>query len=373
MITTKAPYPHLLSWIEISKQAFDHNIAAIAARKNSDAQIAIVVKSNAYGHGLAHIGWLAQKNDHVNWICTFYASEALYLRAIGITKPLLILGVCDAPHDDIINADIDIMVDSIALLEELSTAAQLTKKPAHIHIKIDTGLSRFGFLEHELDDVITLLKNTPMVTCRGIMSHFASADGPDDQAPVIQGKKLQKIVDYFEQQSLPAPLVHIAASAGFLHQKQYTGNFLRLGGLVYGHYETMQPVLSWKARVVKIKDLEPGTPVSYGGTFVTDKKTRIALLPVGYADGYNRLWSGKAMVYINGQKFPIIGRITMNIIIADITDTPGAPAPAINVGDIATLLGPLEGITATDFARHQGTINYEITSSLRESLPRIIV
>jgi alanine racemase len=370
------------SWVEIDAKAFEHNIKSYKSI-TPHAEFAPVIKSNAYGHGIELIAQLCENLAEVALICVVSLSEAVYLRTQKITKPILVLSIVDQDLEQAVLFDISIVIFSYNIAHKLSEVAQKYNKRASVHIKIDTGLSRLGIVVDQALSVIQDISKLPGIHLQGIFSHFADSESSDQSFTQYQLSRFNALNNKLKSHDIHIPLQHITCSAAITAQKNYQGTIVRAGIGIYGlwpshenkqltrtYYPTfnLQPVLTWKTKIIQIKDIPSGSYVGYSRTFQVHQTARIAILPIGYYDGYDRQLSNRGHVLINNKLAPIIGRIAMNMTIVDITSIPD-----VHEDTIVTLLGDQSGITAEDIARSCDTINYEIVARINPLLPRILV
>jgi alanine racemase len=370
------------SWVEISKQAIIHNVNQYKQIVGDAVCLAPVIKSNAYGHGIELVAKILQEHDAVDYLCVVALSEALQLRAIGITKPILVLSIIDADIAQAVMQNITIVCYDQQLIQELNSAAIQLQKKARVHIKIDTGLSRAGLLHGHAVTIITQWVTLPGITIEGIFSHFANAENADPRFTQEQIKRFNKIIHELEQHNIRIPFKHISCSAAITGHFNSHFNFARLGIGTYGLWPSsankqiteklypwfsLKPALTWKTRIIQLKKIPASSFVGYDLTYQTKRETVIALLPVGYWDGYDRGFSNNGFVLVNETLAPIIGRIAMNLMMIDVTDITNCA-----VGTVITLLGNHSGITVDDLAASIGTINYEIVTRINPLLQRRI-
>ena len=363
-----------LTWIEVSKSALLNNIAVIKKRLPQKTKFIAVVKSNAYGHGLLNV--INSIKNKVDYFAVYDFNDAIFLRKKKITKPLLLLGRLLPNQIDLaIKNDVEFSVSNFDLLENV-------KKKISIHLAIDTGLGRDGFIESDMKKVLTLLKNKN-ITVKGLYTHFAA---PDDSKFNSYTKK--QIAELMKWKSALAkinikPLIHASSTAGtFINNFDCCLDAVRVGGGIWGlwssaevkslhkHETELKPALSWKCLIVEFKELPKGSKISYGCTHTLKRDSKIAILPVGYFDGIPRIASSKIHVLVNGIKVPQLGRVTMNMIIVDVTDV-----KKVKVGDMVTLIGKdkKEEVTAEDWGNWAGSFNYEITTRINSNIQRKLV
>lgn len=370
-----------LTWLEISKSALLNNVAEIKKNLSPKTKFMAVVKANAYGHGLLEVvNSIKNKVDYFA-VCDF--ADAIFLREKKITKPLLTLGrIFPRDINLVIKNNIEVTVSTFDILE----AAKKNKFPKKliVHICVDTGLGRDGFVEEDLEKVVSLLENKNLqknIEVTGIYSHFASADEAKfNSYSKKQSNLLKKWQESLNKIGLK-PLIHMSASAGSLTKKTVDFDIVRIGISLYGlwpssevqtqqkNHNKLQQVLSWKAKIVEVKNMKKGSAISYGCTYILQRDSKIAVLPIGYFEGISRISSGKSFVIVNGKKVPQLGRVTMNLIVIDVTDAKAKE------GDIVTIIGSdkKEMITAKDWASWSKTSNYEIVTRLNSKMPRKII
>lgn len=369
------------SWVEIDKKALEHNIESYK-KIISPAYLAPVIKSNAYGHGIGPIAKILDAHIDVDYICVVALQEAVFLRSIGIKKPLLVVSIIDGDLEHAIDHGIDLIVYDIAIVKELNAIAKAKDKKAYVHIKIDTGLSRLGLHNTNALHLVKEICELTHISIRGIFTHFAESES-DDQAFTNQQRTIYStFVKQVESLGITVPLKHIACSAAATTNMSSNDTMVRLGIGLYGLWPSeenrrltqklypdfyLKPVLTWKTRIIQIKEIPEGSSVGYDRTHCVSKQTRIAIIPVGYWDGYDRRLSNKGTVLINNQKAPIIGRIAMNLAIVDITGL------QVLKDHEVTLLGNHKGLTADDLAYQCNTINYEIVTRINPLLTRRVI
>lgn len=366
-------------WAEINLDNLAHNMREIRRIAKSKDIIA-VIKADGYGHGALDIAPVLLKNGATR-IAVAVLSEAVELRKGGIECPIMILGYTPANlAEDLLNHDIEQTVYSYELAEELSSIAVKNNKKIKIHIAVDTGMGRIGFIPNE-ESVNELYKisNLPNISIEGIFTHFSTADEEDKTYSYSQNDKFNWFYNKLKERNIHIKMRHIANSAAIMELPETHFEAVRPGIIMYGYYPSkevskevldLKPVMSLKTNIVHIKRLPPGEYISYGRRYVTTKESIIATLPVGYADGYTRLLFNKGKVIINDKFAPIVGSICMDQCMIDITDIEG-----IDIGDEAILIGESENLkfTADDIAELLGTINYEVVCMINKRVPRVYI
>ncbi|CAI9084489.1 alanine racemase [Candidatus Methylacidiphilum fumarolicum] len=362
---SSAPLPR--SWVEIDGQALRFNIRVARNRIPKKTKIIAVVKSDAYGHGLVPISReLVQSGIEVLGINN--VDEVIELRNAGIQNPLLILCPILPPEAPLVIANNAwVVVSSFNEAKWLNNAAEHLGKKAIIHLKIDTGMGRLGFSPSNFVKEMEKIKKLSSVCIGAVCTHFAQAD-TDLEATEKQWLELLKLKEYFK--GLP---IHVANSAALWRKSVYACDYVRIGLALYGLApmsflrRLLRPIMSWKCKVVLIKELPKNHPISYGSTYRLKKPSKIAVLSIGYGDGYLRSLSNKAFVLIKGKRCPVRGAVTMNQIMVDISEL-----PSCKIGEEAILIGTQgkESINADELAKLAGTISYEILTNIHSNIPR---
>jgi alanine racemase len=366
------------TWAEIHLNSFRKNLRAFASRLSSGARLLVVLKANAYGHGAAELAKVAAETTGIP-LAGFGVSsveEGIALRAAGFRQPVLILGSL-FPFESFETAlkyNLTPTIASRSAANELARIAQKLKLRAGVHLKVDTGMGRIGTTPETAFAAMQEIAAHSSLMLEGVYTHFAQGDSKED---VHRQLDKFKSVEEAVRQLVPKALIHTANSAAALLFPETHFDLTRPGLALYGLSPAPQaemadfsPVLAWKTRVVFLKKVQPGTAVSYGGTFRTQRTSWLATLPVGYADGYRRSLSNKGQVLIRGKRCPVAGRVTMDQIVVDVTDLPKA-----EVGDEAVLIGTQDGekITAEEMAGWADTISYEIVCGISARVPRVAV
>ena len=363
----------------VNLDAIVKNLENMKKNIQEDTKIIAVLKADGYGHGAVPIAKHIEPLPYLWGIAVATVEEGMILRKNGITKPILILGYTFSDdYDTIIEQEMRPAVFTLKMARELSKAAVRLKKPAKIHIKIDTGMSRIGYrnLEQAVPEILEI-SALDGIEIEGIFTHFARADETDPAPAYQQMETFEQFIHALEEKGLSISVKHCSNSAGILRMKEANMNVVRAGIILYGLYPSdevekdlvpLEPAMELKSHIVYIKTLEPGVAVSYGGTYVTSRPTRVATIPVGYADGYCRGLSNKGFVLIHGKKAPILGRICMDQFMVDVTDIPEAQE-----ADEVTLLGrdQKEQITMEELGNLSGRFNYEFACCISRGVPRI--
>ncbi|MBU6338954.1 MAG: alanine racemase [Rickettsiales bacterium] len=364
-----------VTWLEISRSALLNNIKEIKKNISSKTKFIAVVKANAYGHGLLEVANIIKNN--VDSFAVFDFNDAVFLRQKKITKPLLTLGRLFPEQINLaVKNNIEATITTFDILEKLQKT-KLSKK-LQVHICVDTGLGRDGFVLSDLEKLLKILQNKNLqknIEVVGLYAHFASADDSKfDSYTKKQIEIFKKWKNAFAKIGLK-PLIHHAASAASLTKKGTDFDAIRIGLSLYGLYPSeeirakkqnkLQPVLSWKVKISEVKNMKKGEAISYGCTHILKRDSKIAVLPIGYFDGISRISSNKSFAIVKGKKVPQIGRITMNLIVLDVTDVKD-----VKIGDVVTIIG--KSVSADNWASWAQTSNYEIVTRLGAHLSRKI-
>lgn len=365
----------------ISLDAVEHNFHEMRKNIAQDTKMIAVVKANAYGHGAVQIAHLIQNYDYIWGFATATAEEALALREAGVMKPILILGIVfDEYYPELVRNHIRPAVCEYEEARKLSAEAVSQGETVHIHIALDTGMTRIGFADiPESVKEIRKIAALPNLEIEGMFTHFARADEYDRSPAMVQLERYREFSERVAEAGVEIPLHHCSNSAGIIRVPEANLSIVRAGITIYGIYPSAQvetdivrldPVMELKSHVTYVKDVEPGTAISYGGTFAADRKLRVATVPVGYADGYPRQLSNKGWVLIHGQKAPILGRICMDQFMVDVTDIPD-----VCKGDEVTLIGRDgdEFISMDEMGELSGRFSYEFACDISTRVPRIYI
>lgn len=393
-MTTKSNVLFCPTWIEVSKKAIQNNIQTIISAIDPRVTTSFCVKGNAYGHDARLIAGMIQSSAPKAWLNVHSLEEAALLRSADITATIYIMGPLLERHlEYAIRFDTRFVAYNEATLRKANDEARKQKKIANIHLKVETGTNRQGVHGDEILRLLKIARGLPHVHIEGISTHFANIEdiplrtffrGTKSTHPAIAGYPLDQlnyllsVVENCTRAGYTFEKIHCANSAATLLFKETHCTMVRPGISLYGMWpsdatkeiftsihpkKTLQPVMEWKTRIGQIKTVPKGSYVGYGCTYKTQRTTKLAVLPVGYSDGYDRDLSNKSHVMIQGKKAALCGRVFMNMLVVDCTKI-----PTLKVEDEVTLLG--EGVTAQDHATWANTINYEVTTRIRESIPR---
>ena len=377
-----------LNWIEISRQALNNNINSLS-KLASGKLLAVSVKANAYGHGISQIVSILKENPKVHYLTVHSLEEALLCRNEGWTRNILIMGpVLLEEAEAIYNYDLEPVIVNRQFLETLGKIGDKLNKTVKTHIKLETGTNRQGLDEKELPALAKIyLKHSSLQKPYGAYTHFANIeDTTSHDYAQYQLKRFDSILKQLQTLKIKPEIRHTASSAATILFKKTHFEMVRPGISVYGYWPSKEtylsyrleggennlfiPVLSWKTKITQLKDLLPDSFIGYGCTYKTTSNTKLAIIPIGYYDGFPRSLSNNAYVLINGKRAPIRGRVCMNIFMADVTDIKG-----VKLFNQAVLVGASqkETISADLLAGWANTINYEIIARLSASISRIIV
>jgi alanine racemase len=357
------------TWAEIDLNALRANLRKLRARCGR-SQLMFVVKANAYGHGAVECSRFAEKEKLAEWLGVSSVEEGVTLREAGVKLPVLVLGSL-YPFESFLAAADHGLTPTVASLESaqrLVEAAKSLGRRVDCHIKVETGMGRIGVSPAAAVAVAQFLSGQPSVRLQGVYTHLSCADS-DALFTRRQLKRFEEALDGLKKRGIKVPLVHAANSAGALRFPAARFDMVRPGLAAYGLYPGFAPVLSLKSKLVFIKTVPKGAPVSYGAQFRARRVSRIATLPVGYADGWFRANFKKgAAILVGGRRCPIAGRVTMDMTMADVTD-----AARPRVGEDAVLIGSQgrETVTALEVAERVGTIPYEVTTAISARVPRV--
>jgi alanine racemase len=347
---------------------------SICARKNIVPKIMLLVKANAYGHDAVLVSMYAQRNNLCDAFAVASIEEGVILRNVGITKPILVLGSI-YPFECFeyaLKYNLSVAVASVRAAKFIVKLTNKLKITAKCHVKQETGMGRIGSRRPAALEILRILNKGGKYICvEGCFSHFSSADGKTAEDKKYTKQQLEYFKEFLCQakaEGLNTGLAHISASSGFINYPKYSFDMVRLGHLAYGLENGYKPVLSLHSLVVFIKDVRKGTAISYGRKHICKRPSKIATIPLGYGDGFLRCLGNKASVLIEGKKCPILGNVTMDMIMVDITKLGD-----IKVGTPVVIIGQQKGqkISALDLAKLAGTIDYEILTLLNQRIPRI--
>ncbi len=372
-------------WMEIDSAALRSNLSLFRGIVGEKTQLAAVVKANAYGHGLAQVVQAAA--EHVDWFAVHSAAEAAAVRNVGVDQPILVMGLVTAGDERFLDHGTHVMVSSVEVLRWLGLLKKTQDIDVPVHIKVDTGTHRQGI---SVDAISRLCSDAAGLGLKivGVATHFANIeDTLEHDFAHTQLEKFIEALAVFRSQGIAPRWIHAACSAAALLFRETDFTLARVGISMYGHWPSREtrlswvlghprgalslaPVLSWKTVIGQIQEIGRGETVGYGRTWTALRDSRVAVLPMGYSDGYPRCLGNRARILVRGRPAPVIGRVCMNITLADVTDDPD-----ICVGDEVVLIGK-QGeaeITVEELAEDAGTINYEFLARLAPHVRRLVV
>ncbi|MCX7945006.1 MAG: alanine racemase [Deltaproteobacteria bacterium] len=370
----------------LSREALINNISEFVRISNGHHRVMAVVKANAYGHGLVEILSII-RDTKIRKFGVFTLEEALKVKELIPDSMILIFqSLYNKELYEAIERGFDITIGSVDNLQNLKDIIKNTRSPPFIHLKVETGTNRQGITEPELNTVIQTLSEIRKIKLRGIYTHFANIEDTTDHSyAMFQLNRYRRFVSEFDKNGIKFEFRHTACSAAAILFPETHFDFVRIGISLYGHWPSKEtlisanhlniekpnllPVMSLRTKIIQIKNVRSSEYIGYGCTYKATRDMKIGILPIGYANGYRRVFSNSTYVIVKGRRAPVVGRVCMNIIMIDITDIPG-----VRVLDEVTLLGKDNGemISAEDLAQIAGTINYEILTQIDPFATRII-
>lgn len=361
------------TWAEINLNNIKHNFHALKNTLKSDTKVCCVVKADAYGHGAVEVAKMLQQ-EKADYFSVARFEEAVELRNNNIHTPILCMGyISECDIEEAINRYIGITVYSYEMAKIINQKAGKLGKKASIHIKIDTGMSRLGFLtdDNSINDILKL-KELINLNIDGIYTHFATADETDKKETYLQLERYKKVIDVLEKANIDIQFKHVSNTAAIIDLKELGFNMVRLGIGLYGHYPSdevskeveLKPAMKLKTIITNIKTVAPGTKVSYGYTYEFKEASTLATLAIGYADGFDRT-QNNPKVMINGVLCDVVGRICMDQCMVKIPE-----GLNVNIEDEVLIMGNEPGVTAENLASRRGTINYEVLCSVSRRVTR---
>jgi len=368
---------YLRTYAEIDLHAVLGNINEIKKRIEKNIKVMAVIKADGYGHGAAILGDFLKTEVDYYGVATI--EEALELRYEGIELPILILGYTSpSQYMDLVKNNITQTIYTLETAREISKAGVACGKQAKIHIALDTGMTRIGLDANETGiSAIEEISNLPNLLIEGLFTHFSTADEKDKSYSKLQMNRYDKFIELLEKRGIHIPIKHMCNSAGIMEFDHHRFDMVRAGIIIYGLYPSdqvnknavkLKPALEWKTHVINVKTVDEGNGVSYGKTFITKDKTKIATLSVGYADGYPRVLSSRGRVLIHGEYAPILGRICMDQMMVNVTHIKD-----VEIEDEVTLVGK-DGdniISVEELADMSGSFNYEFVCGIGKRVPRV--
>lgn len=379
---------YLLSWVEIDGKALIANARTLHSQTDSRVTFCSALKANAYGHGLTLCARILQREHATDWIAVNALWEAEKLRTHDITLPIYVMGYIPLSElESVFTHDVRIVVYNQETVTRLEEIGKRLGKIARVHLKVETGNHRQGVYEYDIPSWIALFSTCKHVMLEGLSTHFANIEDTHDHSYAQQ--QIQRFDGYFSlfrDAGVPIPFLHSANSAATILFSKTHGTLVRAGVSLYGLWPSdevnqevnqsrndkiiLSPVLSWKARIAQVRPITKGSLIGYGCSYRAERDMTIAIIPVGYYDGFDRGLSNNGEVLIRGRRAKLCGRVCMNMIMVDITDISD-----VHIEDEVTLIGRDgdEEITAGEMAEKIGTIHYEVVTRIREDIPRIEV
>ena len=372
---------HRATRAEIDLQAFQHNLQTLRKYLDPQTQIMAVVKADAYGHGAIPCARIAVENG-ADYLGAGVIEEGIELRENGLNAPILILGsIFPDEAEDLVRHNLATILCTQPLAQALSKEAEKQDKTVSVHIKVDTGMNRLGISPENLPALLDQVRNLKNLKIEAVSTHFSSADDEDLSVTQAQLEKFQTALTILQKEGVHTPIVHCANTSALFKFPESHFNMVRPGLILYGVLPSpslrpvidqgenpFQPVMQWKSQIILLKPIAKNQPVSYSGSFTTQRDSLIATLPIGYADGLHRMLSNKMDVLIRGRRAPQVGNICMDMILVDVTDIPDVQA-----GDEVVIFGRQgdEMISVEELAVKGKTIPYEILCSVSKRVPRI--
>jgi|TARA_B110001454_G_scaffold125512_1_gene117114 alanine racemase len=373
---------HRATRAEIDLTAFRHNLQNLRKYLDPQTRIMAVVKADAYGHGAVPCARIAVESGAANYLGAGVIEEGIELRENGLNAPILILGsIFPDEAEDLVRHNLATILCTQPLAQALSKEAEKQDKTVSVHIKVDTGMNRLGISPENLPALLDQVRNLKNLKIEAVSTHFSSADDEDLSVTQAQLEKFQTALTILQKEGVHTPIVHCANTSALFKFPESHFNMVRPGLILYGVLPSpslrpvidqgenpFQPVMQWKSQIILLKPIAKNQPVSYSGSFTTQRDSLIATLPIGYADGLHRMLSNKMDVLIRGRRAPQVGNICMDMILIDVTDIPDVQA-----GDEVVIFGRQgdEMISVEELAVKGKTIPYEILCSVSKRVPRI--
>jgi alanine racemase len=374
------------TWAEVSLTALRQNFRAVQKHIGAGVTVCAIVKADAYGHGAVECS-RALEEEGARWFGVTSLDEAIPLREAGMRGRILLLtGFWRGEEEEIVRLNLTPTVWEPGQIELFEKAAARLAAKHSVHLKVDTGMGRLGASPQDLRHIVAALKSAPHLVVEGLSTHLASSEILDAPSVAEQLQTFEQVRQFLRNEGIDPPLVHAANTGAVISRRESWNTMVRPGIALYGYYLPFEragrevsgrdlrlgvkPVLTWKTRILSLRDVRANQALGYGGIYVTKAPARIAVLPVGYADGFNRALSSRGRVIVREHYAPIVGRISMDLTLVDVTGLPG-----IEVGDEAILLGSSEGLSvdAREHAALANTLLYEILCGISKRVPRRFV
>lgn len=362
------------AYLEIDLDALAFNVRSIKRKLGMDVKMLAVVKADGYGHGAYPVSRVVLENG-ADSLGVAILEEGIELRDKGVKAP--IVNLYPEPHKrakKIVEYDLEQVVTDLKLVKNLSQEAKRRNKLCSVYIEIDTGLGRYGVLPEDTRELAKKIKSLPNIRLKGVLSQFSTADAKKKDFAYKQLRVFKNTLDDLKAHSNHIPITSIANSGAVLDIPASYFNHVRVGHILYGLYPSsetsesirLKPVMSLKSKVIFVKDVEKGTPISYGRRYIAQRRTKIATIPLGYADGYSRLLSNKGAILVKGKRAPVVGSVCMDAFMVDVSRIPG-----VKVGSEVVVMGKQgnDEITAHDLGRWTNTFAYEIMTRMGKRLP----
>lgn len=366
----------LTTYAHIDLTSLVHNLTHIRRYLSGNAAVLAVVKANAYGHGAAETAKALVRHG-VSVLGVVSVAEGLALREAGIAADIVVLGPAfDEQLHEVLHSRLTLVIGDQPRLTALARAAAAKQRSVPIHLKVETGMGRLGFSVDEMPLVLDALRKDTSLKVEGLMTHLSDADGKTSDYTEQQLARFHETLQLLKARGVHPPLIHAANSAAIVRYPQAHFSLVRPGIMLYGYHTLpasvsappLKPVMTLRTTIAHLRTVRPETSISYNRTFVAARPSRIAVLPIGYADGYSRRLSNRGAVLIHGKRAPIVGMICMDMTMVDVTDI-----PAVRIGDEVVLIGrqDQEAIGADEVAEWSGTIPYEVLCGIGPRVPRI--
>ena len=364
-----------ITWIEVDLNAIEHNLRAIKGMVGSGTKILSIVKADAYGHGAVKVGQTLEQSG-TDMLGVAFPGEGIELRKNNVSIPILILNpVLSEQIDDVIQHSLGVTVNSLDIAKQISVTAKKHHCNVRIHVEIDTGMGGAGFCPDKAISFIKALLLIENLELEGVFTHFNSSEEKDKSFTYEQNRKFKEVIKQLKNEKISIPLIHAANSAAILDIPDSYFNMIRPGLVLYGIFPSkyvsrnidLKQAMSFKTRIINLKQLDPGSVIGYGRTFEILQQTTVATIPVGYKDGFSRDFSSLGKVLVHGKRIPIIGRVCMDRCFVDVTNL-----PAVEIGSEVILLGNQgnEIISIESAAELIGTIPYEVVCNVGTKTPR---
>jgi len=363
------------TWVEVDLDRFAANLRAIRALVGPQREVLLVAKADAYGHGAVEMAAAAER-EGVTQLGVATLHEGLQLRLAGCALPVVAMSpLLPAEIEDAVEHGIDPTVGDLEFARRLSEAALRARKPVRFHVEVDTGMGRIGVPEGGAEAFIAEVTALPGLRLATVYTHFPDADAADLSFALGQAERFSALLARLDRRGLRPPRAHAANSAGTVNLPGARLDWVRVGLLAYGVHPprddaraALAPVMSLRSRLVQLREHPPGSSISYGRTFVTKRATRVGVVPVGYGHGYSWLLSGRGEMLVGGRRVPVLGRVTMDLTMVDVTDV-----PEVAVGDEVVLFGEQDGATISveEIARGSETLPYEVMCTIGKRVTRL--